>query len=182
MNTTMAKTPTTILGLLTERLSEDELVSRLQETRGLVWSFLSQRLTSAADVEDVLQETWIRAQRAWPRYREQGMFRSWILRIAYRECCRYQRKHRAETGDRLPDELNAETPSRQMQRQERLSRIHEAINALPATYREAVWLRLVEELSFREISYILRCPENTAVTRTRRGLQHLRSMLQEDPS
>ena len=39
-----------------------------------------------------------------------------------------------------------------------------------------------QELPFKEIAYILRCPENTAVTRTRRGLQQLRTRLEEDAS
>jgi len=182
MNVTMANLPANLQGLLSERLPEDELLNRLQETRGLVWSFLSQRMTRPADIEDVMQETWIRAQRARSRYREQGQFRAWILRIAYRECCRYQRKHHPETGDRLPEDLDVETPARQLQRRERLSRIHAAIEALPPLHREAVWLRVVEELSFREVAYILRCPENTAVTRTRRGLQQLRTQLREESS
>ncbi len=180
MNATMVKLPAQLQGLLNERLSEEELLSRLQETRGLLWSFLNQRLSRQADVEDVMQETWIRAQRAWPRYREQGYFRAWLLRIAYRECCRYQRKHHPETADRLPEAADVETPARKLQRQERVEQVHAAIQELPVQFREAVWLRIVEELPFKEIAYILRCPENTAVTRTRRGLQHLRTRLQEE--
>ncbi len=155
-------------------------MQRLEETRGLLWNFLRQRLLRAADVEDVIQETWIRARRAWPRYKEQGKFRSWLLRIAYRECCRFQKQQMRQLELLPADEVETRTPSRQIQQNERVERIHQAIRELPAHEREAVWLRVVEEMPYEELSFVLRCPENTAMTRVRRGLQRLRVTLKEE--
>lgn len=153
----------------------------LEEHREVCWGFLMARMRHVEDAQDALQETWIRAHRAWPRYREQGQFRAWILRIARREALRIQRKNqRRNQGTEIWDAAETPAPDRISEQQDEVLRMHRAIDRLSPKEREAVWLRIVEECTFREIAQIQRVPEGTAVTRVRRGLVHVKNRLTGD--
>jgi RNA polymerase sigma-70 factor (ECF subfamily) len=52
-----------------------------------------------------------------------------------------------------------------------------ALDHLPEAYREAVWLRDVEELSYQEISVVLQIPVGTVMSRLSRGRRQLYNML-----
>lgn len=159
----------------------DSLGVLLREHRQVCWGFLMARMRHYADAEDALQETWIRAHKAWPGYREQGQFRAWILQIARREALRIQRRNQKRYLEEPPwKPVPLSSPDQHSEQQDEVSKLHEAIAELPDHQREAVWLRIVEECSFREISRIQRVPQGTSITRVRRGLAHLRKRLQGD--
>jgi len=53
---------------------------------GVVWRTCSRLLRDAGEAEDAVQETFLKAWQALPRYRAAGKFRGWLLRIAQRVC------------------------------------------------------------------------------------------------
>lgn len=55
------------------------------------------------------------------------------------------------------------------------ARLHEALDRLPARYKEAVTLRIVDQLPYAQISVLLKCTTNAARVRVLRGLKRLRT-------
>lgn len=66
----------------------------------------------------------------------------------------------------------------ELDRQERLELLHKSVLTLPATYREALILCDLEEMSYPEASVILDCPEGTVASRLHRARAMLKSRLQ----
>ena len=175
---TMSEAPAFQTALSVSGEERRPLEMQLEEHREICWRFLMARMGNHADAQDALQETWIRAHRAWPRYREQGRFRAWILRIARREAYRIQRRNRNRPAEPAPWETrDLSPPDKTSEQQDEVRRLERAIADLSPHEREAVWLRIVEEYPFREIARIQRVPEGTAVTRVRRGLGRLKTRL-----
>ena len=110
-----------------------------------------------ADAADVVQEAVLRAFRYFDTYRE-GDAKSWILRIVRRTCYSWlERNHPAEVVP-LDDEevLDEGVPSAPMAAGN--------TEALPAPLREAIVLRELHELGYREIAEITGVPIGTPVT------------------
>lgn len=164
--------------------SDDAFEELVQAHGDAVWGLLVARLGNMADAQDAMQETWIRVLKALPRYRDDGRFLSWVLRIAHREAMRVARRNRRRGG--IGEVLEKESvdprprPDQNLHGSERLNQIEMAIQQLDDHTREAVWLRVVQDLPFREVARILRVPENTAHTRVRRGLEKLRVSLAQE--
>ncbi len=157
--------------------------AHLEAHRQACWAFLVTRTGNHADAQDALQETWIRAHRAWPRYREQGQFRAWLFHIARREAIRITRKRNRTLTEPPSWDLRHElSPDQHAEAQDEHTSVQAAIASLKVHEREAVWLRILQECSFQEIARIQGVPEGTAVSRVRRGLAHCRTLLQPESS
>jgi RNA polymerase sigma-70 factor, ECF subfamily len=85
---------------------------------------------------------------------------------------------RAADGEGLRE---VETPESRLVRASMNPEVQAAVDALPDTFRQAVWLRDVEEFSYAEIAGILSVPIGTVMSRISRGrhllyerLQHLK--------
>jgi len=108
---------------------------------------------SPEDADDAMQETLVAAHRALPRFRGDATLRSWLGRIAinsYRDLVRATRRVFA-----LPDsvaEKTAASPADRLARRETLGRVLEAMDGLPPRQREALRLRVVEGLDYRQIA------------------------------
>jgi RNA polymerase sigma-70 factor (ECF subfamily) len=141
---------------------------------------LSRRLlqTSAAEVEDAVQETWIRATTRLPAFRWESSLRTWLAGIAF-NCCREQRRraaHRREDGP--PQELELKTP---MARSERLD-VERAISALPRDLRDVVVLHTLAGHTHEEIATLLGIAPGTSKSRLFEARRQLRARLGRTPS
>jgi RNA polymerase sigma-70 factor (ECF subfamily) len=136
------------------------------------------RLTrNAADAEDLVQETYLRAYRAFASYVPDTNVRAWLYTILYRvRADHYRRASRSPRTVELLDEgPGVAAPQEGLARgQEDIAR---ALNALPECFRSAVILRDVQEFSYEEISTILEVPIGTVMSRIHRGRALLRSAL-----
>lgn len=169
--------PQTFSSLASTEARERPSLGELLEThRQVCWAFLVTRTGNRSDAEDALQETWIRAHRAWPRYKEQGQFKAWLFSIARREAIRITRKHKHPLSEPPPWQLRSTpSPHEKAEARELKERVQEAIASLPDHEREAVWLRILQECSYKDIARIQGVPEGTVVSRVRRGLEHCRT-------
>ncbi len=148
-----------------------------------LFGFVLSRLAEPDVAADLAQETFVRAFRAAPRYRESGRFESWLFRIAD-NLVRSELRRRARRGvlASVDSEAVRETvrddagppPDEAAFRQELRLALREALPRLPQAFREAVMLRYVEGWSYREIAARLGIEEGTAKSRAHRGLQRLR--------
>src|SRR5438876_7748630 len=152
------------------------------------------RLTRVpADAEDLVQETYLKAFRAADRFEPGTNLRAWLFTTLH-NTARNRARDRArdhvdidsEAVERAADsntdgQQPGVTPESLLMRDTLAPEVQAAIDALPLAFREAVWLRDVEEFSYAEIAEMLQVPAGTVMSRLSRGrrllfdrLHHLR--------
>jgi RNA polymerase sigma-70 factor (ECF subfamily) len=155
------------------------------------------RLTRVpADAEDLVQETYLKAFRSADRFKPGTNLRAWLFTILHNTALNRARDRARDTVavdsevvDRAADVSppggssagTAETPESLLIRDTLAPELQAAIDALPEAFRQAVWLRDVEEFSYAEIAEMLSIPIGTVMSRISRGrhmlferLYHLR--------
>lgn len=129
------------------------------------------RLTGArADAEDLYQETFLAAFRAWPPPRRDHE-RAWLYRIATNKAIDGARKRRATVA---VDDLRLAAPERDGVT---LVDLEHAIRVLPAGQRAAFVLRAVEGRPYRDVASALDCTEEAARTRVSDAIQKVRAAI-----
>jgi len=152
------------------------------------------RLTRVpADAEDLVQETYLKAFRAAASFEPGTNLRAWLFTILH-NTARNRVRDRARDTVAIDSEVveqaaavspfgsaGPETPESLLIRDTLAPELQAAIDALPDAFRQAVWLRDVEEFSYAEIARMLDIPIGTVMSRISRGrhllyehLQHLR--------
>jgi RNA polymerase sigma-70 factor, ECF subfamily len=142
------------------------------------------RLTRVkADAEDLVQETYLKAFRAADRFEPGTNLRAWLFTILH-NTARNRARDRAkdavtydsDTVERAADvPLHgiADTPETLLLRDTLAPELQAAIDELPEAFRQAVWLRDVEEFSYAEIAAVLDVPAGTVMSRISRGRRML---------
>jgi RNA polymerase sigma-70 factor (ECF subfamily) len=142
------------------------------------------RLTRVpADAEDLVQETYLKAFRAADRFEPGTNLRAWLFTILHNTARNRARDRARDTvmvdseiieraADR-PDHGVADTPESLLLRDALAPELQSAIDDLPDAFREAVWLRDVEEFSYAEIAEMLNIPPGTVMSRISRGRRML---------
>jgi RNA polymerase sigma-70 factor, ECF subfamily len=145
------------------------------------------RLTrDGPDAEDLVQDTYLKAFRAADRFRPGTNLRAWLFTILHNTARNRVRDRAREAVDvdstiveRAADEgagLGAspfETPETLLIRATLAPELQRAIDELPGAFRQAVWLRDVEEFTYAEIAEMLSIPIGTVMSRISRGRQLL---------
>lgn len=149
----------------------------------------------AATAEDIVQETFLRAFRAFPGY-QGGSPRAWLFAIL-RNCWRDRAGGDQERGrvivnhaslseaqaaavEAIPDE--AETAEAALIRSQESEALRATIAAIPEPFREALVLREMEQMSYREIAAITGVPIGTVMSRLARAREMLTKLLLPEPS
>jgi RNA polymerase sigma-70 factor (ECF subfamily) len=140
-----------------------------------------------ADAEDLVQETYLKAFRAAHRFEPGTNLRAWLFTILHNSA-RNRARDRArdavmvdsETVERAADVVPGaglpsagDTPESLLLRDTLGPELQAAIDALPEAFREAIWLRDVEEFSYAEIASMLSIPVGTVMSRISRGRRML---------
>ncbi|MFM9900236.1 MAG: RNA polymerase sigma factor RpoE [Polaromonas sp.] len=131
-------------------------------------------------VEDIAQETFIRAYRALAQFRGDAQFYTWLYRIAVntakkalmdmkRDPTVSENSFKSADDDEtsmLENELtSSETPDAVLASKEIAEMVNSAMDALPEELRQAITLREIEGLSYEEISEAMNCPIGTVRSR-----------------
>jgi RNA polymerase sigma factor (sigma-70 family) len=136
---------------------------------------------SAAGADDIVQESFLRAYRSFGTYRG-GDAKAWLLAIV-RNCffnwsranARWRRPEAAAAGgpsadsDSVADPADPETPETSLLREFEVEAVRGAIEELPEPFREALVLRELEELAYRDIARITGVPIGTVMSRLARA-------------
>jgi RNA polymerase sigma-70 factor (ECF subfamily) len=142
----------------------------------------------ALEAQDLAQEVFLRAYRAFGRLRRDSNHRAWLYKIATN--CAYSALKRGQHLLRhsvaasaaslsIPDDAG-QSPDGQLARTETLAAVRAAIAALPPKQQAAVVLRHVQGLDYAEIAQALDCSQDSARANVYQGLRRLRRELGED--
>jgi RNA polymerase sigma-70 factor (ECF subfamily) len=152
------------------------------------------RLTrNPSDAEDLVQEAYLRAYRGFAGFTPGTNLKAWLYRILTNTFINSYRKKQRQPVTVLEDEIpdwylydhladdgvGSETASAEAQVLERMpdEDVQAALDALPETFRMAVWLADVEGFAYKEIAEILGIPIGTVMSRLHRGRKSLEKML-----
>jgi RNA polymerase sigma-70 factor (ECF subfamily) len=135
------------------------------------------RLTrNEADAQDLVQDTYVKAFRNSKQFKAGTNLKAWLFTILHNTF----RNRRRDNG-RDPVDVDSErvelsapadpaaSPEEQLMRATVGPDLQSALDALPEAFREAVWLRDVEEFPYAEIAEMLNVPVGTVMSRISRG-------------
>ncbi|MDR0770127.1 MAG: RNA polymerase sigma factor RpoE [Burkholderiales bacterium] len=151
---------------------------------------LSRLIRDPVEIEDVAQETFIKAYRSLPNFRGDSAFYTWLYRIGINTA----KNHLASSGRRaqasatftVEDAESFEeaeqlrdtaTPEGELMSKEIALTVNRAMEALPQELRSAVLLREIEGLSYEEIALMMNCPIGTVRSRIFRAREAIAAEL-----
>jgi len=165
----------------------DLLVAKYQRK---LTRLLARFIRDPAEVEDVVQEAFIKSYRALPSFRGESAFYTWLYRIGINTAKNYlvalgrraptvtefdsEEAESFEDGDQLRD-IN--TPESLMMSKQIGTTVNEAMEALPEELRTAIALREIEGLSYDEIATMMNCPIGTVRSRIFRAREAIAAKL-----
>ena len=188
---------------MTDRDADQALVARVQRGDQQAFNLLVEKyqrklarllqrlIRDPAEVEDVTQETFIRAYRALPAFRGDSAFYTWLYRIGVNTA----KNHLIAMGRRAPTTTGVEpdeaegreeaaeslrdinTPDRVLMSKEIAQTVNAAIGELPEELRTAIQLRELDGLTYEEISAIMECPIGTVRSRIFRAREAIAGKL-----
>jgi RNA polymerase sigma-70 factor (ECF subfamily) len=135
-----------------------------------------------------VQDAYVRALTAAGRFEPGSNLKAWLLTIVRNLASNRQRDRRRAALHVVTDHdgrlvegaaATAESPEQALLGRTMAPRLQAALESMPKTLRDAVWLRDVEELSYAEIAERLRIPLGTVMSRISRGRRLLHDLLIE---
>jgi len=139
---------------------------------------LSRMVRDQSEIEDIVQDSFIKAYRAINNFRGDSAFYTWLYRIGINTA----KNHLVKLGKRpkamneveieeienfedAPDLRNHETPESTMMSSQIVASVNQTIEALPNELKEAISLREMDGLSYEEIADLMNCPIGTVRSR-----------------
>ena len=178
------------LATMTEREKDHSLVQRVQRGDKVAFEMLftkyqrrvsrlvSRFVRSDAEVEDIVQESFIKAYRALGSFRGDSAFYTWLYRIAVNTAKNYlvaaskrpislTQFEKNDDDDFEEDHFmsDAATPESELITKQIAETVNKTMNELPADLREAIMLREIEGMSYEDIADSMGCPIGTVRSR-----------------
>ncbi len=170
----------------------DVLVTR---HRGRVFAMIRNMIHQEAEAWDLSQEVFIKAWQALPRFEAKARFSTWLYRIAHNVVYDWTRRKRIESVGELNDEIferdridpasattpeAGEAPDEAMVRSELRVKIEAALAKLTPEHREAVLLKDVQGLAYKEIAEVMGTSIGTVMSRLFYARQKLQTLLKHE--
>ncbi len=190
---------------MSDRAIDQELVERVQagdrkafdllviKYQRKVQRLVSRYIRDSGEVDDVTQETFIKAYRALANFRGESAFYTWIYRIAINCAKNYlaspgrrivpvselesDEDDDAESFERASGLQDVATPDAEYASKQIAETVNRAMAALPEDLRTAVTLREIEGLSYEEIAEAMDCPIGTVRSRIFRAREAIAAEL-----
>ncbi|KXW56834.1 ECF RNA polymerase sigma-E factor [Ferrovum sp. PN-J185] len=188
--------------LMTERDIDQQLVERAQMGDKRAFEMLvvkyqrklsrliSRLVRDPGEVEDVTQESFIKAYRALASFRGDSAFYTWLYRIGVNTAKNYlvSMGRRAPTSTLIDNDeaesygesdllKDVNTPEAELMSRQIAETVNNSMDALPDELRTAIRLREIEGLSYEEIASIMNCPIGTVRSRIFRAREAIAEKL-----
>ena len=143
-------------------------------------------LPDGADVQDAMQETYVKAFKNLDRYNGDAAFSTWLIRIGINEALQHLRRTKRRTAHMVLDtdqELTHELPDTHMDPEHTVEDaetrriVERAVDQLPEAYRAVYLLREVEGLDVAEVAEALAISESNVKVRAHRAKAMLKDAL-----
>jgi len=137
------------------------------------------------DAEDVLQDVFLKSYEHIQSFDRNRKFSSWIYRIAHNECINRMKRKRSYSFSAidfdtwLPNFTSGESPHDEVETKELKKTINECVGQLSPKYREPIVLHYLQEMSYKEISDIMRIPVSTVGVRISRARAQLSKLWEQ---
>lgn len=150
---------------------------------------ISRYIQSPQEIEDLVQETFIKAYRGIKTFRGDSQFSTWLHRIGVNTAMNYLSTKRSriplyepplgeDTNEVVtPETVDDEDPERLLASRQIAETISSALKRLPEELRTAITLREVEGMSYEEIAGIMKCPIGTVRSRIFRARESVAATL-----
>ena len=163
------------------RQGDDRALDMIWDRHGdELLAFLTARLCSRHDAEDVLQTVFVRIARAGRRLLRARTLRAYLFAMARNAATDFVRRAHRETPVDPADFGLMAAPSAGPDAGLRAEELGRALTRLPGEQREVMVLKAFKGMTFKDIGEALGIPLNTAASRYRYGLAGLRRLLGED--
>jgi RNA polymerase sigma-70 factor (ECF subfamily) len=143
----------------------------------------ARRLTrDPSAAEDLVHDTYVKAFRHQGRFRRGTNLRAWLMAILHNTFLNDVRRRKGSPIDADDDAADRQpapgpTPEESLIARAAAEEVESALASLPEAYREAVWLRDAQEMTYAEIAEILGVPLGTVMSRIARGRRLLHDRL-----
>jgi RNA polymerase sigma-70 factor (ECF subfamily) len=149
--------------------SEREFEEQVADSSTLAFRVALSVLRNREDAEDVAQDAFLRAHRAFASLRDRDRFRAWLVRTAFRLALDRLRgeKRRARREDAAAVEASGpvESVEDELARRQVRERVAEAVDALPEKLRIVTVLAAIQEHDVASVARLLELPEGTVKSR-----------------
>lgn len=179
-----------MIKIMDERQIDQELVERAQQgdTKAFemlvvkynrrLGRLLSRFIKDEHEVNDVVQESFIKAYRALPNFRGDSAFYTWLYRISINTAKNFLANNNkrpimaseitngdGEVMDEVEQVADNLTPEAELMNKQILQTVESAVAKLPEDLRRAITLREMDGLSYEEIAEVMQCPIGTVRSR-----------------
>ncbi len=164
---------------------EDAFVRLARHYHGRVWATASRFTRSRAELEDLVQDLFVRIWKGLPTYRSRSPFEHWLMRVTVRGCYDFLRKHRRrretevlapEIFDVAPAGENEDASHRRNEASEIVALLLENLDARDRT---VVTLLDLEEKSVKETAELTGWTESNVKVRAHRARKKMRALFEE---
>ena len=149
-----------------------------------IFRYLWRMMYDTFDAEDCLQETFLRALRAYPRLPADSNFRAYLYKVATNVARTYgsrrNQHHARHTALTEIQPAPGLSPSEQAAENDLLAAVFAAVNALPHKQRAAFMMRQYQDIDYPEIAAALETSEDSARANVYQALRKLREQFQAE--
>lgn len=145
-----------------------------------VYNIVFRYMQDHGGTDDVVQDTFMKAYHAIESFREESSFKSWVIRIGINTAKNALRSRDSKQTVDLEDVLipSDHRDFKNIERAQTAELLKMAVVQLPEKQRQALELRIYEDLSFKEIADIMEAPFDTAKANFRHGILNLKKILE----
>lgn len=162
-------------------MDRPEFETLVEQHSGELFAYLWRLTGDEADARDCLQDTFLRAFRAYQRLQDTSHLRAWLYKIATNTARTHHRRNHRRQTETLEEPIASGEKAVEAQVLERtqLAAVKQAVMSLPGRQRAALMMRKYQEMEYVEIAEALGCSEDSARANVYQALKRLRDQFAE---